>query len=126
MGRLTYFMRSELNLHCISKNQSSTRKSLNSYKSSSLCKCCLLCVCCRRVRCCVLVDVLCWQSAPCWPSSPSSCPVVPVRGGSAHWQDTCRWLQVSVRLTNLTSDQLLNTSPLKNHAELHYVTDPSQ
>ncbi|XP_035480148.1 uncharacterized protein LOC118300135 isoform X2 [Scophthalmus maximus] len=49
----------------------------------------------RPVRCCVQAAVLCWLSAPCWPSSPSSCPVEDVRGGSAPWLVTCRWLQCS-------------------------------
>lgn len=49
----------------------------------------------RPAQCFVPAAVLCWLSAPYWPSSPSSCPAEGVKGGSAPWPATCRWLQVS-------------------------------
>lgn len=57
-----------------------------------------LCVSLRPAQCSAPEDVLCWLSAPCWPSSPSSCPLEDVRGGSAPWRATCKWLQVRTHI----------------------------
>lgn len=71
-----------------------------------------LCVSPRPARCSAPEDALCWLSAPCWPSSPSSCPVEDVRGGSAPWRATCRWLQVCTHVRTNTNLQCTRQASL--------------
>lgn len=71
-----------------------------------------LCVSLRPARCSAPEDALCWLSAPCWPLSPSSCPVEDVRGGSAPWRATCRWLQVCTHVRTNANMQWLTQASL--------------